>query len=194
MIAETKHCLKNVTNFQGRDARQTFWFYVLFLVLLNFAIGIISAIPTMVSAVGSSIDAAQSGASQQEMEAAILAETASSLGSLMWISVTTKAATAALFVSAFARRLHDGGFTGWIAAVPVLLQAAAIYISFGQTAQLQEIFTSGVDMAEMQRMQAEITSDPLNYLTWIGYLVVIGFGVIKSQQGPNRFAEPPQPL
>lgn len=194
MINETKHCLKNVTNFEGRDARQTFWFYVLFLVLVQFAIGIIAAIPSMASAVGSSFEAAQSGMDPDRMEARIMAEMAGSLGTMMWIGVATSATITLLFVAAFVRRLHDAGYTGWLALVPVVIQVIAIYGQIDQTAQLQEIFTSGASPEQMQAMQIEASSNPLNYISWLGYLFVVVFGVFKSQPGPNRYGEPPKPL
>ncbi len=194
MINETKHCLKNVTNFEGRDARQTFWFYVLFLVLLQFAISLLSAIPSMASAVGSTFEAAQSGMDPDRMEARIMAEMAGSLETMMWIGVATSAIITLLFVAAFVRRLHDAGYTGWLALVPVAIQVVAMYISFDQTAALMDVFTSGASPERMQQMQYEVTSNGLNYISWLGYLFVIIFGVFKSQPGPNRFGEPPKPL
>lgn len=194
MIRETKHGLANVGNFNGRDARQTFWFYVLFLVLVQFAVGLLIAIPAMVSAVGTTMDAAQAGADPEAVQAQMMAEMGAQMGSMMWLSIGLSVLMTVLFVAAFVRRLHDGGFTGWIAVIPVAIQAFAVYYSIEQTAQMQEIFTSGVDLVEMQRMQAEITSNPLNYLSYLGYLVVIGFGIIKSQDGPNQYGEKPQTI
>ena len=34
MLGAIKYNLANLTNFSGRDARQTFWYYVLFLVII----------------------------------------------------------------------------------------------------------------------------------------------------------------
>ncbi|MEL1250288.1 DUF805 domain-containing protein [Aurantiacibacter gilvus] len=194
MINETKYCLKNVTNFEGRDARQTFWFYVLFLVLLQFAIGLLSAIPSMASAFGSSLEAAQSGMDMERVQARMMAEMANSLGTMMWIGVATSAIITLLFVAAFVRRLHDAGYSGWLALVPVVIQVMAIYGQIDQADQLQQIFTSGASPQQMQAMQMEVSSNPVNYISWLGYLFVIVFGVFKSQPGPNRYGEPPQPL
>ena len=194
MINETKHCLKNVTNFEGRDARQTFWFYVLFLVLLQFAISMLAAIPTMASAIGSSFEAAQAGMDPERMEARIMAEMAGSLGTMMWVGIASSVAITLLFVAAFVRRLHDAGYTGWLVLVPVVIQVLAMYAQVDQTAQLQEIFASGTSPEQMQAMQLEATSNPLNYISWLGYLFVIVFGVFKSQPGPNRYGEPAKPL
>ena len=194
MINETKHCLKNVTNLEGRDARQTFWFYVLFLVLLQFAISMLAAIPTMASAIGSSFEAAQAGMDPERMEARIMAEMAGSLGTMMWVGIASSVAITLLFVAAFVRRLHDAGYTGWLVLVPVVIQALAMYAQVDQTAQLQEIFASGASPEQMQAMQLEATSNPLNYISWLGYLFVIVFGVFKSQPGPNRYGEEPKPL
>lgn len=194
MITETKHCLTNLGNFQGRDARQTFWFYVLFLVLVNFAIGIVSAIPTMASAIGSSFEAAQSGMDEDRLQARIMAEMADSLDTMMWIGVATTTVMTVLFAAAFVRRLHDSGKPGWLALVPVVIQAVAIFTSIDQAGALKEIYTSGASLEQMEQMQFDLTSNPLNYLSYLGYLFVIVFGVMKSTPGPNRYGEQPQPL
>ena len=45
MLGSIRYNLANILNFHGRDARPTFWYYVLFLFILQVAIGMVAAIP-----------------------------------------------------------------------------------------------------------------------------------------------------
>ena len=49
MLNAIKYNLSNLTNFEGRDARQTFWYYVLIIVVVQYAIQIFASIPMYVS-------------------------------------------------------------------------------------------------------------------------------------------------
>ncbi len=194
MIKETRYCLSHVTDFEGRDARQTFWYYILALVLFQFAIGILTSIPLVVSVFDTIFDAVEKGADPENMEALVMASTADWVGTTVWFSAGAYLITAALFVAAFVRRLHDAGFAGYWAAIPIVTQAVAVYYSFAQMDEVQRVMASVSNPAELQAMQAELSGNPGNYLSWLGYLVVVGFGVLKSQQGPNRYGEPPREL
>ncbi len=194
MIKETKYCLSHLADFDGRDARQTFWYYVLALVIFQFVVGILTSVPLIVSVFNTTVDAVQKGADPQNLEGLIMASTAEWVGTTVWVSAGAYLITAVLFVAAFVRRLHDAGFAGYWAAIPIITQAAAIYYSFSQLDEVQRMMASVSNPAEMQAMQAEMTSNPASYISWIGYLIVIGFGVLKSQEGPNRYGEPPREL
>ena len=45
MLKAIKHGLGNLLNFGGRDARQAFWYYVLFVYLVMTAISMIVIVP-----------------------------------------------------------------------------------------------------------------------------------------------------
>lgn len=192
MIQETKHCLSHLTDFQGRDPRQTFWFYVLALVLLQILIGIVASIPMIVSMFNSIFDAAQSGADPADMEVQMMTEVSGWLGPMAWVSAAGSVLTVLLFVAAFVRRLHDAGFSGYWAAIPIVTQAAAVAFSISQIGEMQRIFATVSDPVEMQQLQNDLATDPMHSIAYIGYLAVIVFGVLKSQQGPNRYGEEPQ--
>lgn len=191
MIRETKHCLAHLTDFEGREARQTFWLYVLALVILQFLIGILAAIPLGVSMFDTIFEGVQGGADPADMEGLVLASMSDGLETTFWISSAANVLTAALFVAAFVRRLHDAGFAGYWAVIPLAAQAVSIAYGFSQIDDLQTMFASAPDVATMEQMEADLTSSPASYISWIGYIVVIGFGVLKSQEGPNRYGEEP---
>ena len=47
MLPAVKYSIANVTNFAGRDARQTFWYYVLFLFLVQIEISVVAVEPSV---------------------------------------------------------------------------------------------------------------------------------------------------
>ncbi len=191
LIPAIKHNLTHLTDFSGRDARPTFWWYVLFLVILQFVVGMVASVPLLASGMGTAFDAAQSGADPAQMEAQMMAGMADGLAATVWISAATAAVSALLLLASFVRRLHDVGQSGFWAAVPLVTQAVAMWASIGSIEEIQQMMRTAKSAADLQAMQGGIAGDPLNYIGWIGYLVVIGFGVMKSQSGPNRYGEEP---
>lgn len=192
MLEAIKYNLSNLTNFHGRDARATFWWYVLFLVVAQFVVGMIASLPLVISTMGSAYDAAQSGVDAAQMEAQMMAGMADSIGTSMWISAFTAIATALLLLASFVRRLHDAGFSGYLAAIPMITQATSFWASIDSIDAVKELMRSAGSAVELQQMQSEITLSWVNYVGWAGFLVVIGFGIIKSQDGANQYGEEPR--
>ena len=48
MLDAIRHGLANLLNFSGRDARQTFWYYVLFVYVVTTVVTVLAMIPAMV--------------------------------------------------------------------------------------------------------------------------------------------------
>ncbi len=189
MIESIKYQLSHLADFGGRDARQTFWYYVLFLIVLQFLISMIVAIPMYIEMFSGAMDAARSGVDTDTMEANMMAGISGSLPQQVTIGAVIGLLIIGLFLAAFVRRLHDAGFSGWWAALPVALQLGAIWASFEVLDIMSEAMrTMGDDPGAMQAMQSETIGYSL--LGWIGYLVVIIFGVMKSD-GPNRYGHEP---
>ena len=196
MLGAIKYNLGHLLDFSGRDARQTFWYYVLFLVLLNYAIGMVAAIPIMVSTMGTAFEAAGNGTSDQQIQALIAERMSGAMGGILWVSVVTSALMTLLLLAAFVRRLHDSDKSGWWAALPLAGQAFGILVSIrvmGVAGDLmRDAMTASGDPARLQGMmerQSEFTVYGL--IGWIGPLVVIGFGVLASTDGPNRYGTEP---
>ncbi|KLE35549.1 DUF805 domain-containing protein [Aurantiacibacter luteus] len=192
MLTAIKYCLGNLANFAGRDARPTFWWYLLFLLIVQFVAGLLISIPLVVDSATTAYDAAQSGADQAQMQSQLMAQMGENLASTIWLSLAVSAVTTLMLLAAFVRRLHDGGFTGWIAAIPLATQAIAMVVAVRSVDVIREAFAQGSGTpANIEAMQAQVQQDPLNYVAWIGYLVVIVFGVWKSQPGANRYGAEP---
>ena len=192
MLEAIKYNLANLTNFAGRDARQTFWYYVLFLVVLQFGIGILVAIPMYVAIFSNVFDAASSGADPDAAMGSMVADISEQMSFQIMASTAVTIFTTILFVAAFARRLHDAGFTGWIAAIPVATQIFSIVYTYLMIDVVLETMAESMNPANQSNAYtAQLEVAPWSAVGYIGYLVVVIFGVLKSQDGPNRYGDAP---
>jgi uncharacterized membrane protein YhaH (DUF805 family) len=168
MLAAIKYNLAHLLDFSGREDRPTFWWYVLFLIIIDIVLGLVVTGSMMGGGFSEGIQAAQSGASQQDIQAQMLQHMSDRMGTVIWLSAGINLLVTALSVAAFVRRLHDSGNSGWWAAIAVLAQVASI---------------AGALMSIPQ----------LELLGWVAPLIVVIFGVMKSSSGANRYGEGPQP-
>lgn len=187
MFEAIKYNLANLANFAGRDSRPTFWWYVLFLVVLQFAIGIVASIPLVFGAIGSAVDSAQSGAGEEAMQAQIMQEMAANIGTTVWVGAITELAIALLLLAALVRRLHDSGKSGWLAALPFVAKLVTLGVAVTRIDEARDIILASADPAQAQQMQAEMVADPVNLLSWAAILLVVIFGVLKPDDGPNSY-------
>lgn len=193
MLEAIKYNLSRLADFSGREDRPTFWWYVLFLVILDIVLGIIVSGPMVVGGVSSAFSAAQSGASDAEVQARVLQQMAPHMVTMMWVSGGIKLLMTALVAAAFVRRLHDSNSSGWWAALAVGAQVVTLAIALSMVGNIEgtmaTIASSG-DTSPAVLQQVEISR--LSLLGWIAPLLVLVFGVLKSSPGPNRYGEAPQ--
>lgn len=195
MLNSIRYNLSKLTDFSGRDARQTFWYYILFLVVVNFVIGLLVSIPMMLSMFNEIFAAIGSGTGEPDPDA-IAAGMADSMSGYIPIQVVLSAvigiAMIGLMLAAFVRRLHDAGFSGWIAAIPVATQVFSIVYSFLVIDDVLAAMANAMDPANSpDAMAIQAEAAPYSAVGWIGYLVVIGFGILKSQDGSNKYGDEP---
>ncbi|MFL0356593.1 DUF805 domain-containing protein [Erythrobacter sp. GH1-10] len=192
MINSVRYNLSSLTDFSGRDARQTFWFYILFVFVVQYAIGIAVALPMIVGIFTTTFDAVSSGADPDTLSAEMLEGMTGYLELQMWVSAIVSLVAVLLVVAAFVRRLHDAGFSGWIAAIPVATQIFSVGYSIVMFDEIMAIAAESMNPANPANPAAmQIEAHPLSLVGWVGYLVVIGFGILKSQHGPNRYGGEP---
>ena len=187
-----RHGLASLANFSGRDARQAFWYYVLFLVIINMVAGLLMSIPMMVGAFQTAFEAAQSGMPEDEVAAMMTAQMSGTMESTIWASLVLNLVLMVLLAASFVRRLHDSDRSGWWAALAAAAQLAAAAFSISQIGRMQELMATSMnpqDMAAYAESQSQIMSYGL--VGWIGPIIVIVFGAMKSTPGPNRFGETP---
>ncbi|MFV0643485.1 MAG: DUF805 domain-containing protein [Sphingomonadaceae bacterium] len=195
MMNTIKYQLSHLTSFNGRDARQTFWYYILMLFVVQMIVSIIAALPMYFSMFGAIIEVGSQGGAamdEQQIQALMFASMAGQMKTQAWISFFVGVAMCLLMVAAFVRRLHDAGYSGWIAAIPV----ATYLFSLGYTAlfvddfikAMGEMMTSS-DPSQIMAMQGAMGWQSL--ISWIGIIIVIVFGVMKSTPGPNPYGDEP---
>lgn len=192
MLSAIKYQFTHLTEFSGRDARQTFWYWVLFLVVVQFVIAMVLAAPLYFDMFTSALNAARSGASEEEINAAMFANMGDQLRRQMLVSLVTGLITSALFAASFVRRLHDSGKPGWILALALVPYLGALlynYANFDSMMALVESSMATGDPDSMMINQSQLYA--YSAFGWIGYIVVIVFGVMKSDDGPNRYGAEP---
>jgi uncharacterized membrane protein YhaH (DUF805 family) len=191
MLGAIKYNLANLANFSGRDARQTFWYYVLAIVVVQFAAGMAITIPMMVDGFSTAFQAAQGGMDAAALEQQMNAQIMGKMQDMMWISMGISVVCALLLVSALVRRLHDSNNSGWWAALPFGLYAYVLSRTPAQMDRAMEMMdsaSSGTPPDPMAMLQGQATD---TLIAWLPYLVVIIIGVLKSTPGPNRFGDSP---
>ncbi len=197
MLGAVKYNLTHLLDFSGRDARQTFWFYVLFVFLVNIAVGMIVTVAMIGRMMGPLIDAAQASASEEVIRAQMGAGMGAMMGSVMWYSLAATVVMILLLAASFVRRLHDSNRSGWWGLLVLAAQAAGIFVSFKMIGVMQEIMTaamSGPTPMTPVEMQALMQGHNINAYAgvgWLAPLIVIVFGVMDSTEGPNRYGAEP---
>ena len=202
MLGSIKYNLSHLLDFSGRDARQTFWFYVLFLFVVYLAFSMVAGLLLVGSIVGPIVEIANTGASEQEMDAQVAQMMGGMMGRLMgmviWFSIAVSAVMDMLLAAAFVRRLHDSDSSGWWALAVLASQIVSTAVMIPMIDAMQGVMAQAMDpanMADPARMQAMMAGQSrfslYGLVGWIGPIAVIVFGVLDSTDGPNRYGEAP---
>jgi len=191
MFGAIKYALSNLINFSGRDGRSTFWYYVLGIVIVRFLAGLAISLPMTVRASAVAMEAAQGQADTASINAKMMAALAETMPMVIWLSVGVALATALLLVASLVRRLHDIGLSGWLILVPIGLQAivfARVPAAFERVKDALSHFDGKTAPNPAYMMQGQGMTVLLG---WLPAIFVIVVGLIRSNEGPNRFGETP---
>jgi uncharacterized membrane protein YhaH (DUF805 family) len=191
MFGSIKHNFANLASFNGRDARQTFWFWVLFVVIVRFLTSMLISVPLMGKVMSSAMLSAQSGASPDVAAQRAVAAVIEVLPQMMWFAVIVGVATCLLLAASLVRRLHDIGRSGWLVLIPGGLYAAALATMPGQVARAMEVMKSASashvpDPGAIMRAQGGMV-----LLAWVPVILVVLIGCLPSNEGPNEYGEAP---
>lgn len=192
MLAAIRYNLANLTNFGGRDARQTFWYYVLFLVIVQMAVSMLISIPMMGSAVSGAIEAAQAGMSEEAMQARMMTDMGGWFELTIWVSLAMGIVVILLLAASFVRRIHDSDHSGWWALLAIGAQLVSAGYTVSMIDRMRELMMLSMDpanLSEIMTRQKEFMGFGL--VGYIPLIVVVVFGVMKSSDGPNRFGPGP---
>ncbi|MEP0391484.1 MAG: hypothetical protein ABJ205_01325 [Erythrobacter sp.] len=81
-----KHGFANLLNIQGKDDRPTFWWWVLFVILVSFGISTFASFGFVASSVGDAMTLASNGVDESQVEIAMMQSMADGLNTQTWIS------------------------------------------------------------------------------------------------------------
>jgi uncharacterized membrane protein YhaH (DUF805 family) len=191
MWGSIKYNFAHLLDFKGRDARQTFWYFVLFVYVLNTALTIMIAIPAYVEMMSRIFAMSASNPDPEAMQQIMPSMMGELADPMMEASVISAVVFIVLLSAAFTRRLHDSGLRGWWGLIPLAFYVFSIL-------QMPKVFGALKEMpapspehpfAQIQSMQQEMGINSL--IGWIPMIIVIALGVRKSTDGPNEFGEEP---
>jgi uncharacterized membrane protein YhaH (DUF805 family) len=195
MLGAIRYGLSNLLNPSGRDARQTFWFLVLFFFILTIVISTAVSMPMTISTMKTAIELGMQQAanpdaavSKEFIQGRVMASMSDYLPFIVWTSVVTSLGVMIGLAAAFVRRLHDSDLSGWWAVPPACLHAIKVAFIPSQLSKMNEMMvasTSGDPSASLAVMQNSM--GPGAVAGWLAIIVVIVLGVRKSTDGPNRF-------
>lgn len=193
MLGAIKHALTNLTNGNGRDSRQTFWFWVLFIVIVRFVAGLVISIPLTAKIASAAMKMAEQGTAKDPavVQAMMTQLVTEDLPRIVWWGMGIAVLTMLLLCASLVRRLHDSDLSGWLVLIPGLIYAVLVARMPGQIDTAIEMMKtvkpgSPPDMATMMQTQSGMA-----LLGWVPVALVIWFGVRKSSEGPNRFGDAP---
>lgn len=174
-----KHCFANLTNFDGEDNRPTFWWWVLFVFLVTFAISFASSMVFAVSSMGGAIMSAVDGANEAQVETEMLQAMASGMATQAWIGAGISVLGLGLILAAFGRRLRDARLPVLLVVIPVITTLWGAYISIELTSEMAELMATG----DMQAIEEQtLSSAGAGLVTYVGYLVILVGGLIPTRQ------------
>lgn len=192
MLGAIKHNFAHLLDFRGRDARQTFWFYVLFVFVVNMAVGFVIVIPFMGMLMSTVVMAAQTG-DPAAIEGAMAARMGEMLESMVWIGLGTGLLNVVLLAAALTRRLHDSNLAGRWGLLPLGLQAFTSIYAITRIDELKALMTTV--MSQVTDPQAAMAAQGQymgqSLLGWVAIVAFVVLGVRDSTKGPNRYAEEP---
>lgn len=192
MFGAIKFQLANLANFGGRDARSTFFYYLVCVVILRFVAGIAIGLPMSMRLTSAALEAARNQLDEATLQAQTTAIIVETLPVMVWLGIALGALTMLLLAASVVRRLHDRGLSGWWVLVPGSLYGASLALQPGQTRRVLDLLaqTRGTDMSAAAAVNQGLGSSQ-NVLALIAVLILIVVGVVNSNPGPNRFGEKP---
>lgn len=191
MIEAIRYNISRLFDVSGRENRRMFWFWALLVIVVNFVVNVGVSASVTAGAVGSAMSAAN-GADPAVVEAAVLQQVIEAAPMMVKFGLALGIANVILLGAAFVRRLHDAGFTGMIALVPLGAMIVSTWLAFQQLDELERIMRDAMQAGAdggMAAMEAGAGWQAL--IGWIPLLCLVGFGILKSQPSTNKWGEPP---
>ncbi len=191
MLGAIQYHLRHLADFTGRDARQTFWYWFLALFIVNIVASTIATVPIMIETMTIGFEAARNG-NPEAAQATMMSAMGDRVASMIVLSLVLGAANLLLIAAAFVRRLHDSGKSGIWALVAGVVYVVSLLLTWSRAddaAALMREIAAAQDPDTVFAMQSKMAWEGL--LGYVPLVMVIGFGLLKSDPEPNRFGEEP---
>lgn len=191
MLDAFKYGLHNLFNLEGRDARQTFWYFVLLIFIVRFVLGMIVAVPMVVAMFRSVFEAVRNNADPETMSVRMFGAMADTMPQMMWAGIVISVVTGVLVLPSLVRRLHDSDLCGWWAALPAALYVAGLAQAPEQMRRAMKVMVTMDPSTSPNQLQMMQTQGIGGLLAYAALGLVIYAGVRKSTDGPNRYGDAP---
>lgn len=189
MLGSIKYNLAHLLDFNGRDARQTFWYFVLFVYMITVVISVLVTVPIMIDMFGQAFAMAQHD--PEAVERMMPSVMGDMMGSILWLSLVTGVIFMVMLAASLVRRLHDSNLSGWWAVVPGALYALSLAQIPAMGAAMEEAMAMSLSADPHRQIESMRQFGLGSLLGWVPLLIVIVIGVRKSTDGPNRYGEAP---
>lgn len=191
MLDAVKYGLANIANFGGRDARPTFWYYVLFAYIVNILLSVAVSAPLSISMISKTVRTAiASGGNEAAVRDATMRAVQDMTGTMMWLAIGSGVLMLVLLAASFVRRLHDANLSGFWALIPAALHLGALAMIPGNMRRLTESMVNLSEGDAMVNIKAlEMQAGSTSVVSWLPIIFVVLLGIRKSTPGPNRFGE-----
>ena len=199
LVTAIRYNLANISRFNGRESRQTFWLWIAAVIGFSVVAGFAIFVPAMIS----SISKMQRFAADHPEQTTITEgpgrysveihgshpELMPDFGGLIASLATVYILSLVLLAAAVARRLHDCGRSGWWGLMPVPFLTAGVFL-FEMLLGPMAAKGSGIAPdASFFRLFGLLFANNLIYLATLVTLVVMLCRA--SDPGPNRFGSGP---
>lgn len=200
--ASIRHNAAGLARFSGRETRAQYWPWTLILLILNVIAAVIAAGPMMshmMNRFATLFTAASRGdklppeAVDAQMQGMMTTMT-DDMRTMIYVGLAINLVFTLLILAATVRRLHDRGWSGWWALLPLPFQALGVALA----PRMLEGMTLAPTLAA-KRADFPLPVDPglmaLSTLNSFAYYGALGFLIFllvtEGTRGPNRFGEDP---
>jgi uncharacterized membrane protein YhaH (DUF805 family) len=192
MIEAIKHNLAHLADFSGREGRRSFWLWFLAIAIVNVVVSIGLSARMTAGAMSTAFQSAQQGVDPAAVETIVVQQMLEGMPTLVYGSIALSVFNVIMLGAAFVRRLHDSGLATVFVLLPLAAAIAAALLSLQQLSHMQEL----VRMTMEAQAGGNLTGLTENagwqsLVGWLPLLLVIGFGVRKSDPADNRWGPPP---
>lgn len=171
------HGIRNLQRFSGRDSRSHFWFYALWLFVVQQVLSAVVVAGVVIWGFTSDLDAISSP--PPSPADAITTDHLAFIQAIIWSVLATVILVVLLLAASVTRRLHDSDLRGWWGLMPLP------FLFFGAGAM---VFIVGSAGQPSMRLFGLMFINNAIYL--LALLVLVILLCRASTPGPNRFGPP----